>query len=374
MKKTISILLALVLLLTVFAGCTASKDINGTDTGSTDTATTESTASDATTEVEPQYDTLNVGILVGSSAMPILYAEDQGWFEELGLDVNVITFPTGAPINEAFAADQLDIASFGVAGVFAMATGECTMIGEPNTAGGMGIFVRNDSPLLDYTGENTVYPDAYGSAETVKDLEVMLPLGTAAQYLVLQWAAGFGLTEADINQVHMEYPAAYQAFSAGEADAVVMSPPYYFNCLNDGYTDVSGCDQDFWTDLIIARNKIIEERRDEVVLFLQAFYRACEALTDETLRTQYCIPKYAELGAEYTEETMAQEISVRSYIDKAFMTADDYVFGAWLEPYSEFYISTEKLTEEQVEIILQSVDVSMLEEALDIDLSNKMGY
>lgn len=376
MKKILSIILALVLVFALFTGCTASKDINdtGDDADVADTPADNAADKDDAPAADPKYDTLNVGILVGSSAMPILYAEDQGWFEELGLDVNVITFPTGAPINEAFAADQLDIASYGAAGIFAMSTGECTMIGEPNTAGGLDIFVREDHPIAQQSGQNADFPNALGSADTVKDLEVMLPLGTAAQQMLLEWAQGYGLTEADITQIHMEYPAAYQAFSAGEADAICVSPPYYFNCLNDGYIPVSGFSQDTWTDMVIARNEILDERSEEVVLFLQAFYRACEALSDDEERVEYSIPAFAELGAEYTEEMMEQEMQVRSYIDKSFMESDSYQFGAWLLPTAEFYITTEKLTEDQVAIVKEAVDVSYLEEAVGVDLSGKMPF
>ena len=372
MKKMLSIILILAFAGVLLAGCTAKSDINGTssDTGAKEEITPEKSDKKAdSTSTAPKYKTLNVGILVGSSAMPILYARDQGWFEEAGLDVNVITFPTGAPINEAFAADQLDIASYGAAGIFAMSTGECTMIGEPNTAGGLGLFVREDSPLLEHQGENTVYPDALGSADTAKGLKTMLPLGTAAQYILLQWAKGFGLGEADIEQIHMEYPSAYQAFSSGEGDAVLVSPPYYFNCINDGYTEVSGFDQDYYTDMVIARNEILEDRGEEVTLFLQAFYRACEALTDDELRTEYSIPAFADLGAEYTKETMAQEISVRKYIDKKYMEDSAYEFASWLLPTAEFYVTTEKLTADQVDIVKNAVDLSYVEKALKIDLS-----
>ena len=367
-KKFLSLILALILACSALTGCTSKTDISGEKAEAAEENGSDKKES-AGSNTEPKYDTLNVGILVGTSAIPVLYARDQGWFEELGLDVNVITFPTGSPINEAFAAEQLDIASFGSAGIFAMSTGECTMIGEPNTGGGLGLFVRNDNPILEHQGENTVYPEAYGSADTAKGLQVMLPLGTASQFVLLQWARGFGLSEEDLEQIHMEYPAAYQAFSSGEGEAVCVSPPYYFNCIDDGYTEISGFDQDYYTDMVIARNAVLEEREEEVILFLQAFYRACEALADDDTRIEYSIPAFADLGSEYTEETMKQEISVRKYIDKAYMEQDGYQFASWLLPTAEFYVTTEKMTEDQVEIVKNAVDLSYLEEALDIDLS-----
>jgi len=365
-KRLSCIFLTLVMLGTLLTGCGgANKESGNTDT---EESNTEEAAKEATKEA-PAYGKLKVGILVGSSAMPVLYAQDQGWFNDVGLDVEIITFPTGAPINEAFASNQLDIASLGMAGIFGLGTGECVFLAEGNTAGGLGVFVREDSPLLEVQGENTKYPDAYGNAEMLKGKQFLLPLGTASQYQLLEYAAGFGLSEEDISQVHMEYPAAYQAFSAGEGDGVSLSPPYYFNCINEGYIEISGFDQDFIRDMVMARMSVVEERREEIVLFLEQFFRACEELSDDEVRFDYCIKKYKELGAEYTDETMNQEMQVRKYITKEMMNENDYRSATWLSAIAEFYVSTEKITADQVPVIEDSIDLSLLNEALGTDVS-----
>ena len=47
---------------------------------------------------------LNVGTMALTCGVPVLYAEEQGYFEDAGLNVNIEIFATGAPINEAIAA------------------------------------------------------------------------------------------------------------------------------------------------------------------------------------------------------------------------------------------------------------------------------
>ena len=58
-------------------------------------------------------ETLNVGVQSNIISIPTVYAEEQGYFDELGLDVNLIMFPNGSPENEGLAAEQLDVASNG---------------------------------------------------------------------------------------------------------------------------------------------------------------------------------------------------------------------------------------------------------------------
>ena len=62
--------------------------------------------------------TLNVGVQSNIISIPTVYAEEKGYFDDLGLDVNLIMFPNGSPENEGLAAEQLDVASNGLASVY----------------------------------------------------------------------------------------------------------------------------------------------------------------------------------------------------------------------------------------------------------------
>ena len=122
-------------------------------------------------------DVLNVGVLVSTVGIPALYAQDQGWFEEAGLNVNLITFPTGAPVNEAIAARELDIACSGFASVYSLANADCVWLADINTTGGMGIYARKDSPVVAAGHTLSDYPDMYGSAESLKGTKILEPRG-----------------------------------------------------------------------------------------------------------------------------------------------------------------------------------------------------
>ena len=53
---------------------------------------------------------LRVATMPLTAGVPVQYAADHGFFEEEGLNVQIDYYATGAPINEAIAAKEADIA------------------------------------------------------------------------------------------------------------------------------------------------------------------------------------------------------------------------------------------------------------------------
>ena len=78
---------------------------------------------------------------------------------------------------------------------------------------------------------------------------------------------------------------------------------------------------------------------------------------------------FAENGKEYTQETMDEEISLRRYIDSAFMQQPDFVFGEGMVTIADFYVNDGKITEEGKELLPGQIDVTLLEDALGIDIA-----
>ena len=98
--------------------------------------------------------TLNVGVQSNIISIPTVYAEEKGYFDDLGLDVNLIMFPNGSPENEGLAAEQLDVASNGLASVYSTASGLCDWIAESDSGSITAkVYVRSGSPVLDHKGE-----------------------------------------------------------------------------------------------------------------------------------------------------------------------------------------------------------------------------
>lgn len=361
-KRFFSILFAVALVISMLAGCG--------DSGKDQTESPSDTE-EPSSGASKQFETLNVGTQPVTVGFPVLYAEEQGWFEEAGLDVNIVIFPTGAPINEAIAAEELDIACSGFASVYALANSDCSWLADINTAGGMGLYARKDSAIVQ-AGKNLAdLPNVYGSAESLKGAQILEPLGTSAQFATESYLSLFGLTDGDVEQVHMEYAPAYQAFTAGEGDINSCSPPYSYNMEDDGHVEI--CSFEDATGVVLvdgcfARNEVIENRSEEVQLFINVLLRALDALQDEDLRFEYTIAKYAENAQDVTDEQMLKEIEDRTYCGTEYVSSDGYVFGECWGAITDFLVKVEKIAADNAPNVFASFNPTFIETAAGVSV------
>lgn len=303
----------------------------------------------------PSGEELKVGTMALTMGVPVLYAQEKGYFEEAGLNVSIELFATGAPINEAIAAEQIDIAVSGFASVYSLANANCVWIADVNTTGGMGLYARADSAIAQNAAENGLI----GDAENLKGMQILEPLGTAVQYMTESYAAKYGLEPVDINQVNMEYGPAYQAFTTGEGDAMAANPPYSYQLEDEGYTklcsfeDATGVNM---CDGCFARSEVVEKRSADVQLFVDCIVKAMDELQDDALRTEYTRKVYDENAIDCTDEALAYEIEDRKYVGTDMMKEDGYVLGeAWVA-ITDFLVNAEKITADNAPNVAASIN------------------
>lgn len=340
-------LLALILSAAMAAGLMACGSTPANESGKTAEQGTEGAA--------PSGEELKVGTMALTMGVPVLYAQEQGYFEEAGLNVSIELFATGAPINEAIAAEQIDIAVSGFASVYSLANANCIWLADVNTTGGMGLYARADSAIAQSAEENGLV----GDAENLKGMQILEPLGTAVQYMTESYAAKYGLEPVDINQVNMEYGPAYQAFTTGEGDAMAANPPYSYQLEDEGYTklcsfeDATGVNM---CDGCFARNEVVEKRSADVQLFVNCLVKAMDELQDDTLRTEYTRKVYDENAISCTDEALAYEIRDRKYVGTDMMKEDGYVLGeAWVA-ITDFLVNAEKITADNAPNVAASIN------------------
>lgn len=329
------------------------------------------TACGSTTESDSAgYDTLNVGTMALTCGIPVLYAEEMGYFEDAGLDVDVEIFTTGAPINEAIAADQIDIAVSGFSSVYSLANADCSWIADVNTTGGMALYARPDSEIANAEGVNGMI----GDAESLKGLQILEPLGTSVQYMTESYAQQLGLSPADINQVNMEYAPAYQAFTTGEGDLIASNPPYSYQLESEGYTKLCTFEQATQVDMydgVFARNSVIEERSDEVQLFIDCLVKAMDDLQDDDLRAEYTRKVYDENAISCTDEDLAHEIEDRRYVGTERMSESDYVLGKSWVAITDFLVGAEKITADNAPNVAASINSEYISNTAGVEIKSE---
>lgn len=306
--------------------------------------------------------TLIVGTMANSLGLPVHQADIAGYFKDAGLDVKIEIFATGAPINEAMAAGNLDVAVSGMASVYALATGMYTYIGDGViTTGGESIYARADSPIAKAAANDR---GVIGDAEVLKGASILGPLATTAHYQAIKYMETFGLTTDDFSMVSMDYPQAYQAFVTGEGDLVANKMPYTNQLEEAGYVKV--CDMNMVSDspiidTIFTQNKVMEERSGDLELFLDCYYRACEDLMkDEANRRKVAMEWYAEEGITYSESDMDTEISVKDYYTRETVASENQL-GQFMLDIGSFYVDQDVISKDDFPKVGASINSSLIE-------------
>lgn len=377
MKKRIAMMVTACMIVGMLAAC-GSSDAPAEPAADTQEEAAEEVQEEAASESEeaenteaaadeltPSGETLIVGTMANALGLPVHQAEKAGYFEEAGLDVKVEIFATGAPINEAMAAGELDVAVSGMASVYSLATGMYTYIGDGViTTGGESIYARADSP---FAAAGADADGVIGSAESLKGASILGPLATTGHYQAIKYMEHFGLTTEDFSMVSMDYPQAYQAFISGEGDLVAMKMPYTNQLKEAGYvmvSDMSTILDDPIVDTIFVQNAVAGERRDDLVLFLECYYKACaDLMNDEAARRETAVEWYAEEGITYSESDMDAEVEVKDYYTIDTVDTAENPIGSFMIGIGEFYVEQDMISTDDMPNVEASIDHSFLEAA-----------
>lgn len=368
MRKLAKVMMALGLA-AALAGCGSKESASTTAAPAAPESKTEAPAGgDSSSEAAqeenegpvPSGKPLIIGTMPNHVGIPVHQADVAGYFKDAGLDVKIEIFATGAPINEAMAAGSLDVAVSGMASVYNLATGMYTYVGDGTiTNGGDGIYARPDSPIaLAERNEKGVLKDK----ELLRGVQILGPLATVGHYQATKYMEAVGLTANDYNMVAMDFAQAYQAFIAGEGDLIAVTVPYSTQLESAGYVKV--CDMTTISDnpiidTVYVQNKVAEERQDDLELFLECYYKACEDLMkDKEMRRALSLEWYTSEGINTTEADMDRELQVKEYY--SIDTIDPDKIGQFMVELGEFYSTQDMVAKEDVPKIEASVNNTFL--------------
>ncbi|WP_367569012.1 ABC transporter substrate-binding protein [Lacrimispora sp.] len=360
MKKKIAVIMSTLMLVSSLAGCAndgGAKSNSSIKEESTGTESIETTAS-------LSGKTLKVGTMPVTLGVPVQYAYDQGYFKEKGLDLEIVLFATGAPVNEAMAAGEIDVAVSGMASVYALATDLYTYIGDGSiTLDGEAIYARPDSDIAKVEG---VIPGTKGSDETVRGKSILGPLATTAHFMAIKYVESVGLTANDFTMMSMEYAQAYQAFIMGEGDLLATKPPYTSQLEAEGYIKVCSVADAMGSALvnaIYAQNDIFSTRQEDLKIFLECYYRASKELNENPeLRKVYSLEWYENNGITFSEEDMLAELESKIYHTMDSVGSAEYPFGATMLNIGEFFTEQGMIEESNLPNIEASMDDSLIKE------------
>jgi NitT/TauT family transport system substrate-binding protein len=277
------------------ASVAATSPTSGASTGSTEVAggTAASAPSDTVGGSSPATDgaTLRVGYSAWPGWFPLAVAEDQGIFEQAGVDVELTYFVDYIASLDALTAGSIDVNTQTLNDtIFAVAAG------SPQR-----IIATNDNS----TGNDAVICDA--SITSVADLagrSIAAEPGVVDHFLLLQGLAEEGLTEDDIDFQGLPTASAAAAFAGGEFDCVAVFAPFTVQALEREGSAVLFSSADFpgaISDHLVATADAVDEHAAELQELVDAWYMTLAWIADNPEEATAIMAEAAEVTPEEYE-------------------------------------------------------------------------
>ena len=256
-NKLLSLLLAVLMLATLFTACG--------DTAVDDDSTTDDTVTGTDSEEEEaELIELNVAYMPNyASLWSVLTAIDQGYFEEEGLEVNLIEFADGPTIIAAMEGGSVDFGYIGQGAHKLCVQGNATIILMSHIGNADAVIGgANVTSLEDLAGKTVAYSS-----------------GTSSETILLSALQSVGLTMDDITAMDMDSTSMVTAMLSGSVDACAVWSPASLTILEEDETCTLLCDNSTFSDTTvsiaswIATPEYLEENEDVAVKFVRALLK-----------------------------------------------------------------------------------------------------
>ena len=221
----------------------------------------------------------------------VLYALDQGFFKEAGLDVDATVLANGAAVAAAVASGAADI-------------GEANLVSLAS-AHGNGIPFVVLAPAGNYTskGPTTVMVTAKSSTfKTAKDLDGKI-IGVVAVKDITQigasaWIDKTGGNLASVKFIEIPQSAMCNAVTSGRVDAGVVSEPFLSIALSNGCRVLVACHDSIAKDFLVgawfANSAWATEHADQVTRFRAVIAKTARWANAHHSESQKILEKYTK--------------------------------------------------------------------------------
>ncbi len=190
-------------------------------------------------------------------------AEDQGFYADRGIEVELSSFNDDASVNAALVSKNLDMANVG-------AQAALQFIEQ-----GLDVSIVL---MLDSATEADAILSADSAVDSVEDLkgkQVAFERGATSEILLAEALTEAGLDFSDIEAVEASADQVAPMLLAGQVDAGVTYEPYISEAVSadKGVESIATAGEfpGLITDVLVVRNEVLEERPEEVTEVLGAW-------------------------------------------------------------------------------------------------------
>lgn len=237
---------------------------------------------------------LRVATIPIDAEAQVFYAQDQGYFEEAGLEVEIESISNGAAIASAVASGDVDIGHSNVVSIGTaieqglpfnlVAPGANYTSEAPSTA----MMVAQDSPIQSAQ-------DLNGKVIAVNGVKNITQIGAQA------WIDANGGDASSVEFVEMPFPQMGAALEEGTVDAAVVAEPALTQAkskariLGDVYSAIA---DEFLITSYFARSDWVEDNPETVEKFAEAIQRAAEWANENPEESARILEANTEISAE----------------------------------------------------------------------------
>lgn len=285
----------------VLAAC-GDDDDDDDDDAATSTPGTPAATQAATEEPDPEDLELKVALLPIVDVLPMLVAEQEGFFADEGVSVELPVFSSAVEREAAFTAGEVD----------AQLT-DFISTGLENRDGPFSTIVRlayEDQPEL---AQFVILAAANSDIEEPADLagvEIGISSNTVIEYETEELLMDAGLTADQIATTEVpQIPVRAQLLIEGQLQAATLpEPAASLARINGARVILDDSGKDIAASLVVFRNDSIEAKPEAIRRFLRAYERAVEAINadptayqellferanvPEPVRGQFGVPTY----------------------------------------------------------------------------------
>jgi NitT/TauT family transport system substrate-binding protein len=274
---------------------------------------------------------LTIGYSAWPGWFPWAVTEEQGIFEDVGVDVELEYFSDYLSSLDAMSAGQLDGNT---------QTLNDTLVGISAGSDQVVVIVNDNS-----AGNDAIIVDQ--SINRIEDLagkSIAAEPGVVDHFLLLQGLATVGLTEEDIQFSGLPTDQAAAAFAGGEFDAVGVFAPFTVQALQRPGSKVLFDSADFpgtIPDFLVLDREVVEERPDDVQKVVDAWYATLDWIEENPDEATQIMATRAEVSVE-EYESFAEGTRIFTAAEAlASMTDDGETdLGPMTEKVSAFLLDT----------------------------------
>lgn len=282
-------------------------------------------ASGCAKEETPQ--TLKIGVMSDIGAAPYIIAKENGYFEALGLDVEITVFKSATDRDTAMQTGNLDGA---MADMLTIMFYNDAAFDAKITSQTYGSYVMVSTPSLDKS-----------SVEALDKIEVGISANTVIDFVTEQIAADAGILEKVSTVAIPQMPVRLEMLGAGELDAATLPEPLASAAvLNGGEAMMGTLDLGLQPGIFIMTDAAIDEKSAAIEKLYEGYNQGVDYLnnTDQNDYIQLLIdqlgfpPSLAESFdfPELSKAQVADEVTfgtVQSWMKERALTTSEYSFS-----------------------------------------------